>query len=190
MGLPATEMRSYVRQIGLATMIAAAIMCTCAVRSAADASLEYRVKAAFLYNFAKFVTWPARAFPAGDTPVVFCVAGADPFEDLLEATTQDRKVEGRRIEIRRLPADAPLAGCHLVFSSETDGTRVAHLLLRAAGDSVLTVGEADDFLLRGGMIRLLVDEGKVRFDISTRAADGAGLKLSSQLLKLARSVER
>jgi hypothetical protein len=183
-------MRRVVRQIGLAALIAAAVMCACALRAAAEASLEYRVKAAFLYNFAKFVTWPAQVFPAADAPVVFCLAGDDPFQELLDGTTKDRKVEGRPIVIRRLPAEAPLAGCHLVFSSEPDGARVAHVLQRAAGAGALTVGEAEEFLPRGGMIRLLVDEGKVRFDISTRSAEQAGLKVSSQLLKLARSVER
>jgi hypothetical protein len=183
-------MRSYTRQIVLASMIAATIMGVCAVRSAADASLEYRVKAAFLYNFAKFVTWPVQAFPTGGAPVVFCVVGEDPFEELLDSTTKGRKVEGRRIEIRRVAVSAQLAGCHLVFSSETDSERVAHLLQRAAGASALTVGEAEDFLPHGGMIRLLVDDGKVRFDISTRSTERAGLKVSSQLLKLARSVER
>lgn len=183
-------MSRVIRQIGLAAMIAAAVMGACALRVAAEASLEYRVKAAFLYNFAKFVTWPTQVFPAADAPVVFCLAGDDPFQELLETTTKDRKVEGRPILIRRLPADAPLAGCHLVFSSESDGARVAHVLQRAAGAGALTVGEAEEFLPRGGMIRLLVDEGKVRFDISTRSAEQAGLKVSSQLLKLARSVER
>jgi hypothetical protein len=183
-------MSRVVRQIGLAALIAAAVMGACALHAAAEASLEYRVKAAFLYNFAKFVTWPAQVFPAADAPVVFCLAGDDPFQELLDATTKDRKVEGRPIVIRRLPAEAPLAGCHLVFSSESDGARVAHVLQRAAGAGALTVGEAEEFLPRGGMIRLLVDEGKVRFDISTRSAEQAGLKVSSQLLKLARSVER
>jgi len=183
-------MRHFVRQTALASLIALAVMGACAVRSAADASLEYRVKAAFLYNFAKFVTWPAQVFPAPDAPLVFCLAGDDPFEELLDVTTKDRKVEGRPILVRRLPADAQLAGCHLVFSSETDGARVAHVLQRAAGAGALTVGEAQDFLPQGGMIRLLVEEGKVRFDISTRSAEQAGLRVSSQLLKLARSVER
>ena len=183
-------MHRFARQIGLVCTIAIAIMGACTVRSVADASLEYRVKAAFLYNFAKFVTWPAQAFSGSDTPVVFCVAGEDPFQELLDSTTKQRKVEGRQIEIRRLTADAPLAGCHLVFSSETDGARVAHVLQRATSAGALTVGEADDFLPRGGMIRLIVDEGKVRFDISTRSAERAGLKVSSQLLKLARTVER
>ena len=183
-------MPKLTRQLGVASLIALAILGACVVRSAADASLEYRVKAAFLYNFAKFVTWPDQVFPAADTPVVFCLAGEDPFQELLDTTTKERKVEGRQIEIRRLTVDAPLAGCHLVFSSETDGTRVAHVLQRATGAGALTVGEAEEFLPRGGMIRLLVEEGKVRFDISTRSAERAGLKVSSQLLKLARNVER
>jgi len=178
------------RKIGIVSWIATAVLGVCAVRAAADASLEYRVKAAFLYNFAKFVTWPAGAFTSANAPVVFCLAGEDPFEELLDGTTKDRKIEGRQIVVRRLPADAPLAGCHLVFSGETDGGRVAHVLQRAVGAGALTVGESEEFLPLGGTIRLLVEEGKVRFDISTRSAEKAGLKVSSQLLKLARTVER
>ena len=177
-------------QLALAVIAALAMTGVCARRAAAEAALEYRVKAAFLYNFAKFVTWPDTAFGTPDAPVVFCVVGSDPFGDLLESTTKDRKVEGRSIEIRRLPQDAVLGGCHLVFTSELDSARMARVLQQATAAGALAIGESDDFLTRGGMVRLLVEEGKVRFDVSTRATDTVGLKVSSQLLKLAREVER
>jgi hypothetical protein len=177
-------------RIASAVLAALATAVVCAPMAGAEAALEYRVKAAFLYNFAKFVTWPSTAFTSSDAPVVFCIVGEDPFGDLLESTTKDRKVEGRSIQIRRLPADSGLAGCHLVFVSGSDGTRTARVLQQATSAGALAIGESDDFLVEGGMIRLLVDEGKVRFDVSTRATDTVGLKVSSQLLKLARDVER
>jgi len=183
-------MQSRRRHLVLALLAAVAITCSYAFDAAADAALEYRVKAAFLYNFAKFVTWPGTAFASPEAPVVFCVVGEDPFGELLESTTKDRKVEGREIEIRRVPHDAVLAGCHLVFTSEVDGGRMARVLQQAAAAGALAIGESDDFLTQGGMVRLLVEEGKVRFDVSTRATETVGLKVSSQLLKLAREVER
>ncbi len=183
-------MRNRRPQIALAVLAFLATALVCSGGARAEAALEYRVKAAFLYNFAKFVTWPGAAFPAPTVSVVFCLVGEDPFGDLLESTTKDRKIEGRDIEIRHLALDASLAGCHLVFVSGVGSARAAHVLQRATAARALAIGESEDFLARGGMIRLLVEEGKVRFDVSTKATDTVGLKVSSQLLKLARDVER
>ena len=77
-----------------------------------------------------------------------------------------------------------------MFTSEVDGVRMARVLQQATAAKALAIGESEDFITRGGMVRLLVEEGKVRFDVSTRAAETVGLKVSSQLLKLAREVER
>lgn len=183
-------MRRLANKLCLVLIAIAAVAATGALGRAAEASLEYRVKAAFLYNFAKFVTWPPQTFAASGEPVVFCIVGPDPFEDLLDSTINGRRIDGRSITVRRVPPSANLAGCQLVFSSESDGVGTARVLQAAAVPHALTVGESEDFLAQGGMIRLLVDEGKVRFDISVRAAERAGIKLSSQLLKLARTVER
>jgi hypothetical protein len=183
-------MKKRCPQIALAVLAFLATAVVCAGSAGAEAALEYRVKAAFLYNFAKFVTWPGAAFPDPTASVVFCLVGEDPFGELLESTTKDRKVEGRSIEIRRLALDASLAGCHLVFVSGVDSARSARVLQQATAARALAIGESEDFLTRGGMIRLLVEDGKVRFDVSTKATDTVGLKVSSQLLKLARGVER
>jgi hypothetical protein len=160
---------------------------------AAQPSLEYEVKAAFLYNFAKFVEWPPQAFAAEDAPLVFCVLGENPFEDKLGRVVNDRTANGRRIAVQPMPPAAETQGCHLVFVAAAEDERVARLvqtLHSSEGAPVLTVGESDRFAGAGGMIRLVIDDGRVRFDINAAAAEQSGLKLSSQLLKLAREVER
>jgi hypothetical protein len=183
-------MRRLAGKVFLALLVGSAGVGMYAHAAPADTSLEYRVKAAFLYNFAKFVTWPPDTFSATGDVVVFCIVGDDPFEDQLDNTLNERRIEGRTITVRRLPFSAELAGCHLIFSGVPDGARMARVLQQADASRSLTVGESDEFLVHGGMIRLLVDDGKVRFDINVKAAENVGLKLSSQLLKLARHVER
>lgn len=182
----------YIAAAGLLAILSAGL----SQRSvgASQASLEYEVKAAFLYNFAKFVGWPDTAFDAADAPIVFCVMGRDPFDGRLERVVTDRTANGRRIEVRSMSAAASGSGCHLAFFNESQTVDVARIVQISAGAGpgapVLTVGESERFAESGGMIRLLVEEGRVRFDINAAIAERAGLKLSSQLLKLARRVEK
>ncbi|RMF18990.1 MAG: YfiR family protein, partial [Deltaproteobacteria bacterium] len=153
-------------------------------------SLEYQVKAAFLYNFAKFVTWPEDAFSGEDAPFVFCIVGRDPFGDSLEKVLEGRRAADRPIVVRRGPDPESLGRCHLMFIGGSEDARVARHLRQASAQPVLTVGETEAFERAGGMIRLVVADKRVRFDINAKAADVARLKLSSQLLKLARKVVR
>lgn len=183
--------RTHIAAIALIVMLLPVL----AVRHARgeDASIEYEVKAAFLYNFAKFVEWPSTAFATADAPLVFCIQGRDPFGGRLERVVNDRTANARRIEVRKQLAGAPVDGCHLVFVPESEERSVARLLqpVELAQEApVLTVGESGRFAEAGGMIRLLVEEGRVRFDINAGVAERAGLRLSSQLLKLARHVEK
>jgi hypothetical protein len=162
------------------------------VARTSQANLEYEVKAAFLYNFAKFVEWPDEAFAAADAPFVFCIVGSNPFtDDSLTRVISDRTAHGRKISVREVRE--PAAGCHLVFIAEAENERVARLLQTVQatqGPPILTVGESEAFAESNGMIRLVVEEGGVRFDINAAAAERGGLKFSSQLLKLARRVLR
>jgi len=158
--------------------------------ASAAVSLEYEVKAAFLYNFAKFVTWPEDAFAAGDAPFVFCIIGTDPFGESLEKVLAGRQAGGRKIVVRRGPDPESLGRCHIMFIGESEDTHVARHLRQASAQPVLTVGETQAFERAGGMIRLVVTEKRVRFEINAKAAEEARLKLSSQLLKLARRVIR
>lgn len=156
-------------------------------------SREYAVKAACLYHFVQFVEWPADAFAGGggpDDPIVITVLGRNPFGDVLERLVGGKRANGRRIEVRyaREPEQIGLA-CHVLFVPAAERERWAEARRRLKGQSVLTVGEAEGFAQDGGgIIRFFQADGKVRFEINPRAAGEARLKISSQLLKLARVV--
>jgi hypothetical protein len=145
--------------------------------------LEYRVKAAYLYNFIKFVDWPSRA-PTG--PVTICIAGRNPFGDVLTETIQGESVNGRPLQIRVVLE--PDSSCHVLFVPQ--GGPAATYLRAARGSPLLTVGESRDFIAQGGIINFIVEDGSVRFEIDADAAERAELKISSRLLRLARVPER
>jgi hypothetical protein len=148
---------------------------------------EYQVKAAFLLNFARFVEWPASVLPAG-TPIVFAVLGEDPFGAELEQTLSGQSVAGRPLSIKRSRRLEELPRAHVLFVSASEDEKLARILDQLAETPVLVVGETPDFALRGGIIGLRLEGGRVRFDVNIEAADRSGLRLSSQLLHLARIV--
>jgi len=156
----------------------------------AQESLEYRVKAAFLYNFTKFVGWPKEAFETVDTPLSLCVAGENPFGGVLEDMLHDRTAQGRVLLLRLGDDVGDPQTCQVVFVPRTEDDRVAQILQKTRGRGVLTVGESQAFADAGGMIRLVLEDKKVRFDVNVSRAGEDGLKVSSQLLKLARSVSQ
>jgi len=158
--------------------------------TAAAARLEYEVKAAFLYNFAKFVEWPEGAFPGTKDPLMLCVVGDEDFAKSVAETVKGRTVHGRSLLVHYVDDPSVLDGCHLLFVGQVENDDLARILHSIDGSSVLTVSEASGFVDDGGIIRLFVAEGKVRFEINAGAAEQARLKVSSQLLKLARAVRR
>lgn len=147
---------------------------------AQDVSLEYRVKAAYLFNFTKFVDWPAEALPQ-NAPLSICVAAPNPFGTTLVDTVRGESVEGRALATRTV-SDAN--GCHVLFVP--DGVLPSPLLRDARNKPVLTVGESPDFLRQGGVVRFVMEHGKVRFEINQDAATRAQLRISSRLLRLSR----
>lgn len=149
---------------------------------------EYAVKAAYLYNFAKFVEWPSRAFASVGAPLLICIAGANPFGDALAALT-DKRVGSRPVEVRHYPAATGLDSCHIVFISRVEQGRFKTVLAKLSRLPILTVSDIGDFAQAGGMIGLVEAEQRIRFDINLAATRQAGLNLSSQLLKLATIVD-
>jgi hypothetical protein len=150
---------------------------------------EYEVKAAFLYNFAKFVEWPANAFAHASAPLRICVLGRDPFGRSLTSITQGKSISGRPLVSKQVQAPAETRSCHILFLSRSDSESLKQTL-DAIGDlPVLTVGESDDFLKLGGMINFVLEEDRVRFEINLRASESHRLKLSSKLLAVARVVK-
>lgn len=155
----------------------------CAVHAfAQDASLEYQVKAAYLFNFTKFIEWPEGALRDG-APLTICVAGENPFGSSLEETIQGESVNGRPLQAR---AAQPPAGCHVVFVPR--GVDPAAALRPFRSLPALTVGESDGFLRGGGMVNFFIEDGRVRFEINHEAADRALVRISSRLLRLARPI--
>jgi hypothetical protein len=154
---------------------------------AADLSLEYQVKSAFLLNFTKFIEWPAGAFSAPDSPISICIWGENPFGTALDQMVKGEVVSGRRVAVAYVKETPPPQSCHIVFWG---GPNKEIRTLPAFGPGALTVGEGASFLRDGGMIAFVIENHRVRFEINQAAAERAGLKLSSKLLSVAKPAER
>ena len=148
---------------------------------------EYGVKAAFLYNFAKFVDWPLDAFKDDQSPIYLAVLGDDPFGSALNSL-RDKTVKGRPLVIKRCKSIEQVAGSHLLFISPSEKGNLRSILDALKGSSILTVSETERFGQQGGMINFFTVDNKIQFEINPDAAQRGKLKISSQLLKLARIV--
>jgi hypothetical protein len=146
---------------------------------AQDVPLEYRVKAAFLFNFAKFVEWPKET---ANGPLTICVAGRNVFGEALSDTIRGEYINGRPLAVRVILE--PEGGCHIIFVPR--GAATAAYLRAARSSPTLTVGEMPDFIGQGGIVNFTFEGTNVRFEIDSEAAERAGLRISSRLLRLAR----
>ncbi len=150
---------------------------------------EYQIKAAFIYNFLKFVDWPRDALPDGSETINICVLRDDPFADALESI-KGKTVKSRRVAVRRIEPGRELETCQVVFIGSSEGKRLPRVIESLQGLNVLTVGEMDRFVELGGIINFFVQNNRLRFEINVNSAERAGLKLSSQLLSLAKVVRQ
>lgn len=157
---------------------------------AATAVKEAQIKAAYLYNFTKFVEWPAASLGAPGDSIVVGVFGESTLQADLETTVKGRKVNGRSIVIKRVVTATEARAVHLLFVAAGEEAHFADVMPKLAGTAVLLVGESPQFLARGGCIRLIVDEQRLRFEINATAAERAQLRLSAQLQNLAVAVHR
>jgi hypothetical protein len=151
---------------------------------------EYRVKAQYLANLSKFVEWPEKTFPSEDTPFVIGVVGNYPFGPWLLQAVAGQTVRGRKIEVRWLTGQKTredFRRCQILFSTAGELKRISQILGAVQGANVLLVGESEGFLQAGGTINFVLENDRVRFEINADAAARAELKLSSQLLALARN---
>lgn len=147
-------------------------------------SREYEIKAAFLYNFLKFVEWPEEAYTDENSPGTICVLGADPFGEAFDVI-EGKTARGRSIRVRRIRGVAGAGECHILFIGSSEASRLKEVFRAAEGEGVLTVGETKDFARSGGAVNFFIKKDKVRFEINVDAVEKAGLKMSSKLLNLA-----
>jgi hypothetical protein len=148
------------------------------------APTEYEVKAAFLYNFAKLVQWPESAL-GGQAPFVVGVLGDDPFGGVLEKTFEGKAISGHPMLPRRFDRLEEAVTAHVLFVATSEESELTRVLGALRGRPVLSAGEANAFAERGGIVGFKTQDRRVRFDINLERAEESGLKISSQLLKLA-----
>lgn len=148
---------------------------------------EYQVKAAYLFNFGKFVKWPPSA-PQDNFAI--CVLGSDPFHGVLDSTVSGERIDSKQVVVRRINSPTDASGCRIVFVSESEQNRMGSILPILNRSPVLTVSDASGFVERQGMIQFVMDGDRVRFKVNLSAAESAGLSMSSELLKVATEVKR
>jgi hypothetical protein len=162
----------------------------CVTRAETLVAPEYKIKAAFLYNFVKLTDWPTNAFVSSKAPIVIGVIGKDPFGRLLEDAVKNKIINGRKFAIERFKeSNDAIAKCHLLFISKSEEERLDKILAVVTKQPVLTVSEIDGFNGKGGLIWLTKTGDEIKFRIKDAATNGAGLTFSSKLLALAISPE-
>ncbi|HWA08909.1 MAG TPA: YfiR family protein [Opitutaceae bacterium] len=166
--------------------LAVALLAAAPLR-AEPALKEYDVKAAFLYNFATFTEWPAKTFPASDSPFVIGVLGDDPFGPILDQIVRGEKVGGHPLVVQRVRRVDEARSCQILFVSASESTRVGDILHKLRGYPILTVGETAGFAERGGAIGF-VTGNNVRLVVNPQAAKEAGVVISAKILRLAQLV--
>jgi YfiR/HmsC-like len=163
-------------------------------------SSEYLIKAGFVYNFAKLTEWPVGSFAQPDSPIVIGILGTDPFGAIIDHVVDNKQINGRGVVVKRLKwGDRlkerqyklwlnDLLQCNILYVSSSELPHLDELISIVKGIPILTVGDTPGFAMRGGVINLILDDDKVRFEVNVEAARRANLNISSRLLALARIV--
>jgi hypothetical protein len=173
----------------LLTLTFLVALAACAVNADAEDERfgEYEVKAAFIYNIAKFVEWPEKALSESKSVFNLCIIGADPFGRSVQQI-EGKIVKGRRLEVTRVASVREVKGCNALFISRSEKERLAGITEAAGSLSVLTIGDTEGYAPGGVMVNFRLEQRKVRFDIDLEKTKRSRLLISAQLLKLARTV--
>jgi hypothetical protein len=157
--------------------------------AAADARLpvEPQVKAAFLYNFVKFVEWPDGVVAAG--PITVCTIGSQAVADALKVATQQRRAQDHEVAVMQVTGDVVPKACHLVYLAAGDEASARRWLAALSGSPAFSVSDFERFAKLGGVANFFVDNGRLRFAVNVDAARRAGLRISSHMLALATIVK-
>jgi len=176
---------------GLIARILLSLLALAAIAARAssdDLSREYRIKAAYLYNLGKFITWPDENDMPKDAPITLCVYGYNPFGNYLDKL-QERQIRGRSIAVRYVGEHDAVAGCQLLFISQLNTTQPKLLNAPPPYPPILTVSDNQDFLDRGGEISLVTVSNNVQLDINLTRAKQAGFSVSANLLEIAHRIQ-
>jgi hypothetical protein len=177
-----------VAETRIALVLVLGTMVPCAAQG--QTADEYQVKAAYMYNLAKFVDWPSDAFGTPSRPIVFCVLGQTPLSRPLEDALAGKILGERPLLFRQLADSKQVGDCKVLFLNLPDKKQLRQILDQVKSLHVLTVGESEDFTEEGGIARFFLDAGRVRLEFNLDAADDARLRVSSKLLSLGRTLKR
>ncbi len=147
---------------------------------------DAEVKAAYLYNFAKFVEWPQEAFADASSPLIIAVVDNEPFAELLAGTVAGKKVNNRSFQVIAVKRGTPLHGCHVLFVASNEHRLLSETLAQLRGTAVLSVGQDESFIRLGGMVNFFIEADRVRIEINPDRAAAARVRISSRLLALAK----
>jgi hypothetical protein len=150
---------------------------------------EYQVEAAYLYNFGRFVEWPAKGTNAPGFFTI-CVLGEDPFGHALDAILAGETIGNQRVVARRISSPQTLGDCQILFISSSEAKRLNKIIEALDRSAILTVSDIPQFSQRQGMIQFVLEENRIRFEVNLTATQRAGLTLSSELLKVATAVRK
>jgi hypothetical protein len=173
--------------VGLLLFFGAVLSAACLQPVRAQSSAEYEIKAAFIYNFAKFVQWPAPAFAQPQSPLILCMIGKDLFGSALD-TIDHKLAQGHELQVRRPVRLEDIKTCHILLVSESERNKLAPIFHAVSGASILTISDLDRFAEAGGIIGLYNVDNQVQFAINLEVSRSASLQINSQLLKLAKIV--
>ncbi len=149
---------------------------------------EEQVRAGFLFQLAQYVHWPAAAFPGDNAPMRFCVLGQDNLVGTLDASLRGKTIQNRTLVIERIKDAEELSGCHVAFVGYRREKQLRDVFAKGLHRPILLVGEAERFAEIGGMVNLVIESGRVGFEINVETASRAHLEFRSQLLRFARIV--
>jgi len=172
------------------SMVLSLIVCLLLCRAAAQIQHadEDQVKAAYLYNFAKFVEWPPASFPGMEDRTIICTIGDERMAEVLQQTVRGKQANGRPVEARLVSSVEELRSCHILLIAFRDKEHISQILRSVQSANVLTVGQSEEFTRLGGMINLARNDNSIQLEINPKAAEAAGLKISSRLLAVSRVV--
>ncbi|MGH9345173.1 MAG: YfiR family protein [Terriglobia bacterium] len=172
-----------------AAAVIGALSTLASLRVKAGVPTEYQVKAAYLYNFARFVQWPTKGKTNAGASFPVCVLGIDPFGRALDRLIAGQAIDGMNVIALRISTPEQAANCRVLFISSSEDDALNNVISTLGRLSVLTVSDMPQFIERGGMVGFILQNNRVRFEVNLAATKSAGLTLSSQLLKLAASVK-
>ncbi len=167
---------------------AAATLLACSSALSAQKVSDQEVKAAYLYNFAKFVEWPARAFESTNAPMRLCVFSQDPLEADLRKIVEGKSIANHSVAVVAVRTTEEYRACHILFVGMAQGGQSRQILSALRGACVLTVSDTEEFARQGGIIQFVLNNDRVQFQVNHKAAEQAQLAVSSKLLRVAKAV--